>query len=478
MYPDTQLLIDGSWRDGATGRRLHVLDPSSGKQIGCVAVAEKEDLEAAVAAARRMFGPWRDVGAFERAALLRRAATLLRERCEALSPILTMEMGKPLAEARGEILSSADLLDWFAGEGQRAYGRVVPARSAKVSQIVLKQPVGPVAAFTPWNFPMSLLVRKLGPALAVGCTVVAKPPEISPAAPAALARALMDAGLPQGVLNLVYGVPQDIANFLIPHPSIRKVSFTGSVEVGKQLAALAGMHMKRITMELGGHNPALVFEDADIEEAARQLAAMKFRNAGQVCISPTRFLVQRSVYSRFAEAFRRHVETIRVGAGLDSQTQMGPLVSAGRLAAVSTLVSEATSEGAQVVAEGARDGAGEGWFFSPIVLENVDIGSRLLNEEPFGPIAIMRPFDTIEEAIEEANRLAYGLAAYAFTSSIRISQILQNELETGTLAINHTMLGLPELPLGGVKDSGIGSEGGAEAIEAYLVTKLVTQAAI
>ena len=264
MYPDTQLLINGSWRPGALKRQSAVYDPATATVIGHYAVAESADLEEAVTAAGAAFAPWRDAGAYARSGILRRAAVLLRERAEQLAEHITTEMGKPLAEARSEVLSSADLLDWFAGEGQRAYGQVIPARSPNVTQVVLKQPVGPVAAFTPWNFPMSQLVRKLGPALSVGCTVVAKPPEDTPASPAALARALTDAGLPPGVLNVVYGEPADIANYLIPHPLIRKVSFTGSVPVGKQLAALAGKHMKRITMELGGHNPVIVCDDANI----------------------------------------------------------------------------------------------------------------------------------------------------------------------------------------------------------------------
>ncbi len=343
--------------------------------------------------------------------------------------------------------------------------------------MVLKQPVGPVAAFTPWNFPMSQLVRKLGPALSVGCTVVAKPPEDTPASPAALAQALMDAGLPPGVLNIVYGEPAQIADYLIPHPVIRKVSFTGSVPVGKQLAALAGKHMKRITMELGGHNPVIVCDDANIEAAAAAIAGFKVRNAGQVCISPTRVLVQKGIYERFAKALAEHVGKVRVGSGLKPETSMGPLVSERRLKAVAGMIEEAIQEGAQVLATG--DAAQQpGFFHAPTILTGVSLSSRIQNDEPFGPVAILSRFDTIDEAIAEANRLPYGLAAYGFTSSIRNAQRLQTELETGMLAINHTLLGLPELPLGGVKDSGFGSEGGSEAINSYLISKLVTQAAL
>lgn len=477
MYPNTQLFIDGIWCDGAQGKTAQVHNPATGEVIGHHAMAEISDLETAVAAADRAFGTWRATSGFERSGVLRRAATLLRERVQDLAPVLTCEMGKPLAEATAELLSSADLLDWFAEEARRTYGRVIPARSTNVTQLALKQPVGPVAAFTPWNFPLSQLVRKVGPALAAGCTVVAKPPEDTPAAPTALAQALADAGLPAGVLNLVYGVPHEISEYLIPHPKIRKVSFTGSVPVGKMIAALAGTHMKRTTMELGGHNPVLVFKDADIDAAAKTIAGFKFRNAGQVCISPLRILVERSAYAEFAAAFRREAEAIHAGNGMEEGVSMGPLVSKRRLDAVTDLIAEAVSEGAQILT-GSGPVEGGGFFYSPTILEEVNPTSRIMHEEPFGPVAALAPFDTIEEAITESNRLDYGLAAYAFTSSIKTSQILQNELETGMLAINHVLLGLPELHLGGVKDSGYGSEGGADAIEAYLVTKLVTQAAI
>ncbi len=477
IYPDTQLLIAGRWRDGALGRRAAVHNPATAEVIGYYALAELADLEEAVQAAGNAFPAWRDVGAYARSSILRRAAVLLRERADTIAPCLTMEMGKPLAEARAEVMSSADLLDWFAGEGQRAYGQVIPARMPNISQMVLKQPVGPVAAFTPWNFPMSQLVRKLGPALSVGCTVVAKPPEDTPASPAALTRALVDAGLPAGVLSIVYGEPADIANYLIPHPVIRKVSFTGSVPVGKELAALAGKHMKRITMELGGHNPVIVCDDANIEAAVAAIAGFKVRNAGQVCISPTRVLVQRGVYDRFAAALAEHVKKVRTGSGLEPETAMGPLVSERRVKAVAGLIEEALSEGAQVLAEG-HPAPQAGFFRVPTILTGVSLSSRIQNEEPFGPVVVLSPFDTIDEAIAEANRLPYGLAAYAFTASIGNSQKLQTELEVGMLAINHTLMGLPELPLGGVKDSGYGTEGGSEAINSYLISKLVTQAAL
>ena len=471
---DTKLFINGVWRASSDGKRSEVHNPATGETVGYHAMATQADLEEAAQAANKAFPLWRDTPAMERAAILRRAAALLRDRVDEVAKVLTAEMGKPIIEAETELRSAADILDWFAEEARRIYGRVIPARSPDVMQLALKQPVGPVVAFTPWNFPFSQLVRKVAPALAAGCTMVAKPPEDTPASPAVLAEVLAEAGLPAGVLNLVYGNPSDIANFLIPHPVIRKVSFTGSVPVGKQLAALAGQHMKRITMELGGHSPVLVFDDADIDAAARDLATFKFRNAGQVCISPTRILVQRGIYDRFVARLREEAEQITPAPGIDRETRMGPLVSQRRVEAVTAIIAEAVADGATLITGGERIEQ-PGFFYRPTLLEKVPGGSRILHEEPFGPVAILAPFDTIEEAIEESNRLAYGLAAYAFTSSIKTSQILQNHLETGMLAINHTALGLPELPLGGVKDSGFGSEGGPEAIEAYVFTKLVTQ---
>ncbi|MFT6533658.1 MAG: succinate-semialdehyde dehydrogenase/glutarate-semialdehyde dehydrogenase [Limimaricola cinnabarinus] len=474
MLTDIQLFINGTWRASADGARSEILDPATGDVIGHHAVATPTDLDEAVSASAEAFKVWRKTPAIERAAILRRAAELLRRRIDTDAPVLTLEMGKPLAEAKLELGMAADLLEWFSQEAQRIYGRVIPARDPNVMQLALKHPVGPIAAFTPWNFPVSQLVRKIAPALAAGCTVVAKPPEDTPASPTILANVLTEAGLPAGALNLVYGNPPEIANHLIPHPAIRKVSFTGSVPVGKQLAALAGQHMKRITMELGGHSPVLVFDDADVEAAARDLAAFKFRNAGQVCISPTRILVQRGIYDRFVAALRAEAEKISPDAGIEPGTSMGPLVSQRRVEAITSIIAEAVAAGATVLTGGERIDR-PGYFYRPTLLENVPLAARIQNEEPFGPVALLSAFDDIEDAVAEANRLPYGLAAYAYTTSIRTSQILQNDLETGMLAINHTKLALPELPLGGIKDSGFGSEGGPEAIESYVFTKVVTQ---
>ena len=471
---DVLLFIDGAWCGGSGGASLPVLNPATGETIGSVARAERSDLDRALAAADRGFKAWRKVSAYERSKILRKAGDLLRARAEAIAPVMTREHGKPQAEAKGEVVSGADILDWFAEEARRTYGRVIPPRSDTVQQIVLKEPVGPVAAFTPWNFPINQAARKVAAALAAGCSVILKGPEETPASCAALVQALADAGLPAGVLNLVYGVPAEISAYLIPHPIIRKVSFTGSVPVGKQLAALAGAHMKRVTMELGGHAPAIVFADADVDVAAQILSANKFRNAGQICVAPTRFIVHDELYESFVDRFVAAAKAVKVGDGMTAGTAMGPLATARRVEAMEAFIADAVAKGAKVRTGGRRIG-NTGYFFEPTVLTDVPPDARVMNEEPFGPIAIMLPFATFEEAITEANRLPYGLAAYAYTRSLKTAAAVAAAFESGTISINHHGLAPIETPLGGVKDSGYGSEGGSEAIEAYLVTKFVTQ---
>ncbi|OXI33361.1 NAD-dependent succinate-semialdehyde dehydrogenase [Burkholderia aenigmatica] len=474
MYQDVQLYIDGTWRNGADGHTIDVLNPANETVLGTVAVAARADLDAALDAAQRGFATWRRVSAWERATVMRRAAQLLRERAPDIARLMTLEQGKPLAEARGEALSAADLIDWFADEGRRAYGKLVPSRIPGSYQMVIKEPVGPVAAFAPWNFPINQVVRKLSAALAAGCSIVVKAPEETPAAPAALVRAFADAGVPAGVINLVYGDPAAISSYLISHPVIRKVSFTGSTVVGKQLAALAGQHMKKVTMELGGHGPVLVFDDADVETAAAQLAAFKLRNAGQVCTSPTRFIVQRGVFARFADAFIDAIGQARIGDGQEESTTMGPLANARRLDALERLVDDAVSNGATLRAGGARLGA-PGYFFAPTVLTGASPAARIMNEEPFGPIAVLNAYDTIDAMIAEANRLPYGLCAFAYTRSARTSHRVVDEVESGMITLNQIAIAFPEVPFGGIKDSGYGTEGGAEALDAYLNLKYVSQ---
>jgi len=477
MYPDVQLLIDGVWTKASAGRTLPVVNPATGETIGTVAHAERADLDRALEAAAKGFQVWRKVAAFDRSKLMRKAANLLRDRLDAVAQVLTLEQGKPLIEAKGEILVAADVIDWFAEEARRTYGRVIPARAEGIYQLVIKEPVGPVAAFTPWNFPINQVVRKLSGAVAAGCSIIVKAPEETPAAPAELLRVFVDAGIPAGVVNLVYGVPAEISEYLIPHPVIRKISFTGSTVVGKHLAALAGAHMKRATMELGGHAPAIVFDDADIDVASRILAGAKFRNAGQVCVSPTRFLVQEAVYDKFVARFVDHAKAVTVGDGLEKDTTMGPLANARRITAMETFIGDAVKRGAEIRTGGSRIG-NKGNFFEPTVLTGVPKDARVMNEEPFGPLALIAPFSTFDEAVAEANRLPFGLAAYAYTRSARTAQAIAASVESGMMSINHHGLALPETPFGGVKDSGYGSEGGSEAIEAYLITKFVSQAGL
>lgn len=472
-YPDTQLLINGEWRNAQNGRTIDVFNPATGEVIGKVAHAEKVDLDAALDAAAKGFKIWSASSPFDRSKLMRRAADLLRERADAIAPILTLEQGKPVAEAKGEILAGADIIEWFAEESRRTYGQIIPARAAGVSQMAFKLPVGPVAAFTPWNFPINQVVRKLSAAIAAGCSIIVKAPEETPASPAELIRVFVDAGIPAGVVNLVYGVPSEISEYLIPHPVIRKISFTGSTPIGKMLAGLASQHMKLSTMELGGHAPAIIFDDADVEGAVKTLAMSKFRNAGQVCVSPTRFLVQENVYEQVVQSFTEKAKAIKVGNGFDGGVQMGPLANERRIPALETLIQDAVDNGARLMTGGRRIG-NVGNFFEPTVLADAPKTARIMNEEPFGPVAVFTSFKTLDEVIDEANRLPFGLASYAFTRSAENARELGLRIEAGMTTINHLGLALPEVPFGGIKDSGYGTEGGSEAINAYLTTKFVT----
>lgn len=475
MYKDIQLFIGGEWVDAGDYRTIDVINPATEEKVFTVSQAGPCELDRALSAAEMGFEAWRRTPAIERSRILRKAADLLRVRLDDIAALMTAEQGKPLAEARAETKAAIETIEWFAEEARRTYGRVVPARGEGILQLVIKEPVGVVAAFTPWNFPINQAVRKLSAALAAGCSVILKGPEETPASCAALVQAYADAGIPAGTINLIFGIPAEISQYLIPHPTVRKISFTGSTVVGKQLAALAGLHMKRITMELGGHAPAIVFDDADLDTAARLLSAAKFRNAGQVCVAPTRFLVQKSVYEEFVGKFVALAKAINVGNGAEEKSTMGPLANDRRIDAVDTLVVDAIQRGANLRTGGRRLG-NKGYFYEPTVLTDVPLDARVMNEEPFGPIATIAPFDTLKAAMHEANRLPYGLASYAFTQSNKTITALSANVEVGMLTINHLGLALPEAPFGGVKDSGYGSEGGAEAIETYLNTKFVTAA--
>ncbi len=474
-YRNVALFIDGAWTASLDGRTLPVRNPGTGQTIGAVACASIADLDLALAAAERGLAIWRKTSALEKFRVFMKAAALLRARLEDIAVQMTLEQGKVLAEARGEVERGAETCEWMAGECQRVYGRTIPPRAANITQMVVQEPVGVVAAFTPWNFPVNQIVRKVCGALAAGCSLIVKGPEEAPGSCAELVRAFIDAGVPAGALNLVYGVPSEISEYLVPHPVVRKISFTGSTVVGKALAALAGQHMKLTTMELGGHAPVLVFKDADIPAVARALVGNKYRNAGQSCINPTRFLVEQPAHAEFTDAFVAAAKALKVGPGMDPSSQMGPLANPRRVDAMERLTADALQKGASLRLGGHRIGNG-GYFFEATVFTDVPLDAALMNEEPFGPIAMINPFDSIDDAITEANRLPYGLSAYAFTTSAKTAKVVCDRVQSAMISINHFGLGIPETPFGGMKDSGYGFEGGSEAIEAYLQTRFLTVA--
>jgi len=466
------IYINGNWRTGE-GRDVHkVINPATGEVLGELPLATAPDLDEALEATAKGFAHWRAVDVNARAVILHRVADIIKERAEDIAVLLTTEQGKPLAEARTEVLSCAAQFDYFAEEAKRSYGRVL-VRPTGQRALVLKQPVGPVAAFSPWNFPVNLMCKKMAAALAAGCSIIAKPPEETPACTSAIMQCVIDGGVPGNVAQLVYGVPDMVSRHLIASPIIRKVSFTGSVPVGKHLLKLAADGVKRTTMELGGHAPVLIFDDCDLEKAITASATTKFRNAGQVCISPTRFYVQEGVYDRFVAGFAAHTKAVRVGNGLEASTIMGPLANDRRPPAIERLVADATAKGAKLLAGGERGNGGN--FYQPTVLADVPMSADIMEDEPFGPVALMRPFKTFDEAIEQANRLPFGLAAYAFTENGRQANLVADALDTGMVGLNGFAISVPDAPFGGVKESGFGSEGGPEGLDSYYVTKAVHQ---
>lgn len=473
-YDSLYLFINGEWIAASERDTAPVVNPASLQELGRVPLATGADLEQALQTAKRAFDVWRNTVPAERARILKDGANLIRERAAHIAELLTLEEGKPLAESRDEVLRAAEYFEWFAEEARRIDGRVVPSNRPGVQQLVKKQAIGPVAAFTPWNFPAITPARKLSAALAAGCSVIIKPGEESPATALALARALDDAGLPKGVLQVVFGVPDEVSKTLIASPIIRKVTFTGSVPIGRLLAARAAEGVKPITLELGGHGPVLVFKDADVERAAVEGAANRFRGTGQVCISSTRFLIQREVYDEFAEHFVSATKALKVGDGMQPGTQVGPLANPRQIAKMEELVADAVARGAKVLTGGKRIGA-DGYFFEPTVLADVPMDARVMHEEPFGPIAVLMRFDELEDGLAEANRLPYGLSAYAFTNNARTAIDVGDGLEAGMIGINQYRIVSTELPFGGLKESGIGSEGGAEGIEFYLTNKFISQ---
>ena len=468
-YPDIELYIDGRWKR-ADGHPI--INPADESVIGTVPHAAMADLDDALAAAERGYRVWKNTAPARRAQIILKAASLIRERVDEMAVAMTLEQGKPIDQARLEILRGCDIIEWDAAEGLRIYGRVIPSEPG-MRHTVLRQPIGPVAAFSPWNFPMSSPARKVAGALSAGCSIILKASEETPAGAVQLVRAFHDAGLPAGVLNLVFGNPAEISEYLIPQPSVRLITFTGSIPVGKKLAEMAGHYMKPAIMELGGHGPVIVCDDVDPVATATTSVTGKSRNAGQVCVSPTRFFVQESIYQRFADAFAEKAAKLKVGNGIDPSTQMGPLANSRRIDAMEMLVADAKAKGARVLAGGSRIG-NRGYFYPLTVLADVPDDAQAMQQEPFGPLALVNPVKSLDEAIEKANSLPYGLAAYAFTRSAQNADRLADNVEAGNLSINHFVASVAETPFGGVKESGYGREGGTEGLACYTVTKNVS----
>ena len=475
MYSDLKLYIDGQWLNGEGRKGEDVVNPATGKVLGHLPHASKSDLDMALGAAQKGFQVWKNTSAYERGKIMRKAADLLRERVEQVATAQTMEQGKSINESRIEVMTSADIIDWYAEEGRRAYGRIVPGRGKGVRQIVLQEPVGVVAAFTPWNFPTLTPVRKIAGALAAGCSIIIKASEETPAGCYELVKCFADAGLPAGVLNLVFGVPANISEHLVVSDIVRKISFTGSIPVGKHLAGLAAKGMKRATMELGGHSPVVVFDDFDPEKAADIISAFKYRNAGQVCISPTRFYVQEKGYNKFVARFTEYAKGLKLGDGLEKGTTIGPLANPRRLDAMESFVNDAKARGGKIQTGGNRHG-NQGFFFEPTVITDVPDDSKIMTEEPFGPVAPIVPFKTFDEVVQRANSLQFGLAAYTFTNSASQAIAIGDAIQSGMVGVNSVAISTPETPFGGIKESGYGSEGGIEGLQAYMNTKFISQA--
>ncbi|MCO5066675.1 MAG: NAD-dependent succinate-semialdehyde dehydrogenase [Rhizobiaceae bacterium] len=466
------LYIDGQWRRGR-GSEIAVVNPATGERIDGVFAATAEDVDDALASVGRGFESWRALGPLERSNMLRAAAAILRAEADDIAAVLTAEEGKPLREARGEVMASAEALEWTAEEGRRLYGRTIPARVPETSQTVTYEPIGPALALTPWNFPVFTPARKLAEALAAGCSVLLKAAEETPRSAARVVDALHRAGVPAGAIALVYGDPAEITSRCIDSPVIRKVTFTGSTRVGRLISEACGRQLKKATVELGGHAPVLIFDDVEPEAVAALAVAAKFRNAGQICNSPSRFYVHERIYDRFVDSVAGKVSNLRIGDGVSDSTEMGPLANARRVEAMDQLIADAVSHGARVAAGGRRH-ENEGFFYQPTVLADVTDDAALMTTEPFGPVLPVSRFGSAEEVIARANRNPYGLAGYAFTSSLATERRVCDALQVGALAINHFGVVSPEAPFGGVKDSGLGSEAGIEGIRGFLVTKYVT----
>ncbi len=472
MYEKYGLYIDGQWRAAASGATYTTINPATEEPLGAAPAAGAADAEAAIAAAEKGFKAWRATHPFERAKVLRRIAQLIVERVDAIARVMTLEVGKPLAQAQREVLSAAEHFEWNAEEAKRIYGETLPSRTAGGRLQVDYQPVGIVAAYSAWNFPVILPARKLAPALAAGCAMIVRPADETPGSAMALIACCHDAGLPPGVANLLTGKPSDISPTLMASPAVRKVSLTGSTRVGREVMAAAAQTIKRVSMELGGHAPVIVCDDVDAEAVAAMAVPVKFANAGQICVSPTRFYVHESKEAAFTRRFVEAARALRIGDGLDGATQMGPLATRKRRDEVEALVERTTSEGAQLLTGGHRPaGFNRGYFYEPTVFGRVPENATIMREEPFGPLAPITTFRDFDEVIERANALEYGLASYVFTASMKRAQEASARLESGMVATNTFAVATAEAPFGGIKQSGFGREGGAHGIKDYLDVK-------
>ncbi len=474
-YADLNLFLTGEWVSAGDRKTETVINPATEESLGELPHATTADLDRALERAQQAFLEWRAVNPDERNYILKRTAQLLYERKEAIARIATLESGKPIAQTRIEVVMSAHIFEWYGEEGRRAYGRVLQQGGPGTRMYVVKEPIGPTAAFAPWNFPLGNPARKLGAALGAGCSCILKPAEETPASALAVARCLQDAGVPDGVFSVVFGVPAEVSSYLLAAPVIRKMSFTGSIPVGKQLMKLSADNMIRTTMELGGHAPVLVFDDVDVDSVIEQSVNAKFRNAGQVCVSPTRFLVHESIYDRFVEGFTEKTGKVTVGDGLDENNAMGPLIHKRRMEDVEAIINDAVEHGATITTGGKRLN-GPGYFYAPTVLTEVPLKARIMNDEPFGPVAIINRFSDYDAVIEEANRLPYGLAAFAFTDSSRRAKLLGQQLEAGMVGVNTFSISVPASPFGGIKQSGHGSEEGIEGLDDHMITKFISEA--
>ncbi len=471
---ESLLYINGEWCSAADSGTKAVINPATEEIVGSVAQATESDIQRAIDAAQKGFEIWRRVSPQERKAVLKKIAVKIMERRESLAVSMTLEQGKPLEEARLEIDRTVDTFEWCAEEASRTYGRVLPQRKPGSREMVIREPVGPVACFSPWNFPAVMTARKIAAALGAGCSLVVKPSEEAPAICVGLVQACHDAGLPPGVINLLFGPSDKISTQLIESPVIKKISLTGSVPVGRKLSSLAGQHLKPVTMELGGHAPVIVFDDADVEKAAAMTAAFKFRNAGQVCLGVSRIFVQQGIYEQFLNCFLDHVHRLKVGNGMEPGVTMGPLANQRRLDAMDAMVADAQARGATIRTGGKRWGD-QGFFWEPTVITDITDDALLMTDEPFGPVVPVVSFENFDEVVQRANQLSLGLAGYAFTGSLKRSTAVVDALEVGWLGVNNFSPALPEAPFGGMKDSGIGYEGGSEGFLAYTQIKFVSQ---